>query len=330
MSSRDMTLLYEKLGQIEKVDRAAAIATELTSGPRTLRKSVSVDHEPAPVHTHFTTTPAYGSVSGSLSAKDTSPSETLPDARGRQMGKSEVAAPRGHSLSPGTARRKFYDSFDQPPSSVTTASSSSIFSPRDRRGSDVQRKTGGEPVTSSAVTSRARRTLFGAKRAVSVDSSGVQSTIAQIGAKALFLGAPSSYNSAATPVSVQPSGKHKSGGDISSDSRTKTESISTKHTSSLSREQPTSSSAVPSSSTSGAKSDSSSTAQTKKSTGSGDKKSSSSKNADSSSKKEVPSSSRKLPPVLARLAGLKGFDGSVAVSFGHAPFCFHHINVNTF
>ena len=341
-----MSQLYAKLGEIETGHREAAIATERTSGVRVLRKSASVDHESTSVHTHFTTTPAHGTTHGTSAAKayeDAPPSETLPasirlgglvitpgieqfskNVRGRQTDRSSAATPRGHSLSPGSARRKFYDSFDQPPPSTTPAATpSSIFSQRDGRGMDVQRKNDDSvtPVTSQTATSRIRRTLFGAKRSVSVDSSGVQSTIAQIGVRAFFLGAPSSFESADTPITVKPSETHRrapSASDISSGCGTTTESISTKHTSSSSHAQQTTSSAVPS--FSGSKSGSSPTTQTKKATGSGDKKSS--KRGDSSSKKEdtSSSSSRKLPPVLARLAGRKGFDGSVAVSFAHAPF----------
>ena len=365
LSSRDMSRLYEKLGEIETVHREEAIKTERTSGVRVLRKSASVDHEPTGVHTHFTTTPVYGTSVGAPTAYDDAPpSETLPASirvgglvitpgieqlsktvRGRQPEKKSAATPRGSSLSPGSARRKFYDSFDQPPpsssaaSAATTPTSSSIFSWREGRGgSDVQR-TDDEPVTPVTVTpvmgtsSRIRRTLFGAKRASSVDSAGVSSTIAQIGVRAFFPGAPStSFESADTPLTVRPSDKHRrtpSAGDISSSDKTRTADVSTtKHTSSS---QHTTSPTVPlSSSASGAKADSSAKTSSKKSTGSGDKKSS--KTRDSSSKKEDSgsSSSRRLPPVLARLAGLKGFDGSVAVSFAHAPFCFPPINISTF
>ena len=248
LTSDNMRELYQKLSKIDRTDspdnlvdtaEAKAIVKERKGSVRLLTKSMSVDSGGDVPDISAGIPQRYPEYTGEY--KDAPLSETLPaalrygglvmtpgvESLTRNMRSQEHTKPdtkkRSESLSPRSARKKFFEDYASVSSSSPAPSSAYMSWPerRSRRGdfeknnkadapeetkaevSDrmVSRSPEGRQPSSSTSNKKSffqsvkdKRKLFGAKRSTSVDSSAVHSSIARIGMQMVPPAAPCTIN----------------------------------------------------------------------------------------------------------------------------------------
>ena len=242
-----MVELYEKLSAIEGSDNTSQRpGIDRKGSIRVLKKSMSVDSRDDPPFVPDYYKSPYASIP---SVYDDAPlSQTLPgtirigellitpgvETLSRTVRRQEQSLERGDkrsdSLSPKSARRKFYEEYPYDPKSFLKSwperrSRRADFEKqiedkdKDVKDKEDKIKSKKDKLKDRSVspskksffqTVKDKRKLFGSKRSASVDSSAVHSSIARIGVQVLPVpGAPSTFEPPSVPVVERKKKQHK-------------------------------------------------------------------------------------------------------------------------